>query len=748
MSLHVEAHSRRGRSRSPGRQDRERSRSRGAPLVVDTDPANNNNSYDYDSSYDYEHDTRRSSSYRPTASPVVATEEAAYYRRDSPREKRGHGHSRSQSDSERSRHSSDRDKDAKHRPRSGLGLPDAFLPAKYARKLETSDAYNFMTAPISDRSRDRSRDRRAEKKEKLDQDLAYGKLPGVPPPHSSSSSGRDPRPVSPRPLSPASPSYEYASMSQHNNHHRDHHQDHQQQQQQQPSYERHSRRDSHLTEQQPRRSTDLLAVNDGRSGRGRSRSGSRSSNTGRERSSDRRDSKRHSHSHRDSLPAEPSNAENGPRKSAMKRNSSPQPPVSKMSSLSVNTAYNAGSLSTAPPSPLLESYHGTYQSMSPMPSPLLLPTHQFPIGSQQIVNISPLNSDDESNGKRRTRRARFADPQDDAQRLADALKGNKAPQTEPMIEILPGLTHEQIMDLRAEYKRLVKTGPEKKGVNVAKHIRVRLKDADTSLMKACYATALGRWESEAYWSSFWYQGDKTRRELLIESLMGRPNDEIRQIKEGFNDKTYDNSLVRCMKHELKEDKFKKAVLLVLEEKRMEDVDKHGRALPLDMYLVEDDVDDLRSAVKAEKGGESAMINIVVKRSDAHLREILRVYNDKYRSNFARDALRKSGNLVGELLAHILNGVINKPVRDALLIHHALTASKKDALRRELLTSRLVRFHWDGAHMIAVKRAYQERYGKDMMDAVADGTAGEWGSFCRELCITRMPDRVEKFHVSR
>lgn len=103
---------------------------------------------------------------------------------------------------------------------------------------------------------------------------------------------------------------------------------------------------------------------------------------------------------------------------------------------------------------------------------------------------------------------------------------------------------------------------------------------------------------------------------------------------------------------------------------------------------------------------------------------------------------------GELLAHILNGVINKPVRDALLVHHALTATRKDALRRELLTSRLVRYHWDGHHMVAVKKAYRERYGKDMMEAVKDGTSGEWGQFCSELCITRMPGRVEKFHVSR
>lgn len=103
---------------------------------------------------------------------------------------------------------------------------------------------------------------------------------------------------------------------------------------------------------------------------------------------------------------------------------------------------------------------------------------------------------------------------------------------------------------------------------------------------------------------------------------------------------------------------------------------------------------------------------------------------------------------GELLAHILNGVINKPTRDALLIHHALTASKKDGLRRELLTSRLVRYHWDGKHMAEVKKAYLERYGKDMQEAVKDGTSGEWGQFCSELCITRMPTRIQSFQVSR
>ncbi|KAF4989531.1 hypothetical protein FGRMN_9067 [Fusarium graminum] len=492
----------------------------------------------------------------------------------------------------------------------------------------------------------------------------------------------------------------------------------------------------------PRGSSDLLAVD----------SSSRRREKSRERSRSRRRDKSPS---RDSLGVEKhrrrSRSRDGHRS---RKDKSPQPPTERMSGLSINTGLTVGglaagglagaSLANAPASPMLESYYGTYQDMSPMPSPLLLASKYPGDDSRAMEALSPLGSDNEGDNKRRSRRARFHDSDDITTQLAQALKGSHRPDTEPLIEILPSLTHDQVMKLRADYKALVKTGSERKGVNIAKHIRARLKDEDPLLMKACYSVALGMWESEAYWANFWYQGDKTRRELLIESLMGRTNGEIRYIKDSFTDKKYDNSLIKCMKEELKEDKFKKAVLLVLEERRMEEYDHYGRLLPIDYALVDQDAAELRRSVRSEKGGETAMINIIVQRSDSHLRAILQEYERQYRANFARDALKKSGNLVGELLAHILNGVINRPVRDALLIHHATSASRKDGLRRELLISRLVRYHWDPHHMRAVKQAYRERYGRGMRDAVRDATSGEWGQFCGELCIARMPDDVRKF----
>ncbi|SPJ84316.1 related to annexin XIV [Fusarium torulosum] len=492
----------------------------------------------------------------------------------------------------------------------------------------------------------------------------------------------------------------------------------------------------------PRGSSDRLAVDS--SGRKREKSRDRSRSHRRDKSPSRDTLGVEKHRHR-------SRSRDGHRS---RKDKSPHPPTERMSGLSINTGLTVGglaagglagaSLANAPPSPMLESYYGTYQDMSPMPSPLLLAS-KFPGDDNRAMEaLSPLGSDNEGDSRRKSRRARFHDSEDITTQLAQALKGSHRPETEPLIEILPSLTHDQVMKLRADYKALVKTGSERKGVNIAKHIRARLKDEDPLLMKACYSVALGMWESEAYWANFWYQGDKTRRELLIESLMGRTNSEIRYIKDSFTDKKYDNSLIKCMKEELKEDKFKKAVLLVLEERRMEEYDHYGRLLPIDYALVDQDAAELRRSVKSEKGGETAMINIIVQRSDSHLRAILQEYERQYRANFARDALKKSGNLVGELLAHILNGVINRPVRDALLIHHATSASRKDGLRRELLISRLVRYHWDPHHMRAVKQAYRERYNRGMRDAVRDATSGEWGQFCGELCIARMPDDVRKF----
>lgn len=121
--------------------------------------------------------------------------------------------------------------------------------------------------------------------------------------------------------------------------------------------------------------------------------------------------------------------------------------------------------------------------------------------------------------------------------------------------------------------------------------------------------------------------------------MGRSNSEIRMIKDEFKDKRYADSLTRCMEKELKMDKFRVAILMVLEERRQEEQDVYP------MEYVHRDVDLLNRSIRTERGGESGMLEIIVRRSDAHLREVLKTYERMYGENFARVALKKSNNLV-------------------------------------------------------------------------------------------------------
>ncbi|KAK6427385.1 hypothetical protein LTR95_015986 [Oleoguttula sp. CCFEE 5521] len=196
-----------------------------------------------------------------------------------------------------------------------------------------------------------------------------------------------------------------------------------------------------------------------------------------------------------------------------------------------------------------------------------------------------------------------------------------------------------------------------------------------------------------------------------------------------------------MEKELKADKFKTAVMMALEGRRQEEQDIYPRE------YVERDVEGLVRSVNAEKGGETAMLEVVLRRSDAHLREVMRGYQGRTGENFARVALGRSGDLVGEVLAHILNGAINRPARDALLLHHAIrdisstksasskTSSDKDKpdeIRYELLISRVIRLHWDRAHMARVKRDYEGKYGKSVEAELEGCLRGDFGEFMGEI----------------
>ena len=98
----------------------------------------------------------------------------------------------------------------------------------------------------------------------------------------------------------------------------------------------------------------------------------------------------------------------------------------------------------------------------------------------------------------------------------------------------------------------------------------------------------------------------------------------------------------------------------------------------------------------------------------------------------------SAAVQGEVIAHVLNGVINRPARDAILIRHAIKdiaqKNTKDDLRYDLLISRLVRLHWDKVHLRNVKQEYCKKYGEDVTHDIDRATNDRtFADFMYGLC---------------
>ncbi|KAI5806933.1 hypothetical protein EDC01DRAFT_742697 [Geopyxis carbonaria] len=365
------------------------------------------------------------------------------------------------------------------------------------------------------------------------------------------------------------------------------------------------------------------------------------------------------------------------------------------------------------PSPALQPYYGTYQSISPLPSPTL-PPHQS--SSQIYTTIPPPSPLIPSSRESSPEPTPSYDPTNDAKAILQQLKSTfSRPSPRPLIKILPTLTPPQLNMLRREYKQLYR------GVNLAKHLKAVF-TTSSPFGKIIFAVALGPYESEAWFANSWYQKKETRNELLIESLMGRTNPEIGNIKAAFKDAKYDASLEKAVQTELHSNKFRLAVMMQLSCTRMEDGEQ------LNTEKIHDDVARLGNILERRKeGGETEMVEIIINRSDPWLREIAATYRRVYERDLMKAIMKRSKNLVGETLLHVLNGAVDKPLRDAKLLDQAITAVLEEN-REDLLISRATRIHWDPKHLELVKRAFRKKYRKDLGVRIKEAARGSYQDF--------------------
>ena len=216
------------------------------------------------------------------------------------------------------------------------------------------------------------------------------------------------------------------------------------------------------------------------------------------------------------------------------------------------------------------------------------------------------------------------DPGEGAELLIEGLN-RQSPGRTCLIDLLPRLSHENVMALRREYGRFLQA----KDAFSELPLQIE-RQVDGTLGKICYATSLGRWESEAHWIRLWYQSKEKQtfddlRWLLIDTLVGRTSAEVLAIKKAFRDDHYGDDLVSCLNKEL--EGYELQSLIMASIRPQPDISVTSKeaydTILSNLYLA------LKNAADDKLECERVCVEVLVEQRSGVLLEIMTDYQRRY-----------------------------------------------------------------------------------------------------------------------
>lgn len=211
------------------------------------------------------------------------------------------------------------------------------------------------------------------------------------------------------------------------------------------------------------------------------------------------------------------------------------------------------------------------------------------------------------------------------------------------------------------------------------------------------------------------KGAGTKESLLDDVLIGRSNADMNAIKHAYH-QTYHHSLESDVRSDLSA-KTERMYVMIISGARQED------SAPVIPQSVDADVTELHRATEGKRGVEQLTVcSILTNRSDGQIRAIAHAYHTRY--GIALETVLKkefSGHMEDALIRMVRSGA-DRAMRDAVGLEECM---KGPGTKDQMLVSRLVRVHWDRAHMAQVKGAYRSKYGKDLINRIKGETSGDY-----------------------
>lgn len=218
------------------------------------------------------------------------------------------------------------------------------------------------------------------------------------------------------------------------------------------------------------------------------------------------------------------------------------------------------------------------------------------------------------------------------------------------------------------------------------------------------------------------KGAGTNEDLLNEVLVGRSNADMQAIKRAYH-QTYHRNL----EHDVRDDlsaKTERLFSMILSATREED------SGPLIPQSIDADVSEIHRCTEARIGAEQLTVcSILSNRSDSQIRAIAHAYEHKYRRSLEKVFIHEFSGHMEDVLVQMVRCGTDRAMRDAINIENAMAGA---GTHDDMLVTRIVKLHWNQAHLQQVKGAYKVKYRQDLIARVRGETSGDY-----ERCLIAM-----------
>jgi annexin A7/11 len=219
----------------------------------------------------------------------------------------------------------------------------------------------------------------------------------------------------------------------------------------------------------------------------------------------------------------------------------------------------------------------------------------------------------------------------------------------------------------------------------------------------------------------------TNEELLDDVLVGRSNADMNAIKNKYR-QIYGKDMVKELLDDLSGD-TKTMYSYILAAQRAEE------SAPCIPHEIDQKVDRIQEATKGRTVGtnEEVVCQVLAYSSDGQIRAIAHRYNDKYKTTLEK--VISSQTSINKHMKHALLLMIARAVDRVKSDANDLEAAMKGAGTKELLlTTRVVRIHWNREHLRQVKVAFQQfHYKGGLVKRIEGETRGDYERILVALC---------------